>query len=143
MPSSSRKHPSAVILTLLASLTGVGVALTSPSSLGSGGIGAGNGPNGAPNRVVDERYEYGKAVYLGRLPDAVKISYCLLVDGTAQKLKKKTLKPYRRKTRLALANALYQCDDPSKLALTALPKAQVPFVLYYLNKRYRLKLTDA
>ena len=108
---------------------------------GSGNIVAPTGP--MQERKVDERYEYGKAVYLGREPGTTKIPYCVLVDGEPKKLKRRTLKPYRKGSVVDFANALYHCDDPSKLALLSLAKDQVPHVLYYLNKRYRLKLSDA
>ena len=140
--TSSKKHrglASALVLGLLASLI-------ASSGFASGGSGGGPGaPNvGSPQqREVDESYEYGKAVYLGRLPDSEKVKYCVLVEGEAKKLKKRTLKPYRRKTLKELANALYRCDDSSKLALKSLKREQVAFVLYYLNKRFRLKLSDA
>lgn len=107
---------------------------------GLGGLTGGTGPT--PQRNVDESYEYGKAVYLGRLPESEKVKYCVLVDGEVKKVKRKTLKPYRKKTQVELANALYRCDDPSKLALHSVKQEQVAFVLYYLNKRFKLKLSD-
>lgn len=142
MSTSSKTHSR--LATAL--ISGLLACLIASSSFASGG--SGGGP-GAPNvgshqpREVDESYEYGKAVYLGRLPDSEKVKYCVLVDGEAKKLKKRTLKPYRRKTRTDLANALYRCDDSTTLALASLKREQVAFVLYYLNKRFRLKLTDA
>lgn len=131
-------------LRLLAGLLASLIACSSFASGGTGGLsGLSGGAGSAPQRAVDESYEYGKAVYLGRSPDAEKLQYCVLVEGEAKKLKRKTLKPYRKKTRVELANALYRCDDTSKLALNSLKREQVAFVLYYLNKRFKLKLTDA
>lgn len=131
-------------LKLIAGLLASLIACNSLASGGTGGLGGLSGGTGStPQRGVDEIYEYGKAVYLGRSPDAEKLQYCVLVDGEAKKLKRKTLKPYRKKTRVELANALYLCDDTSKLALHSLKQEQVAFVLYYLNKRFKLKLTDA
>lgn len=131
-------------LKLIAGLLAGLIACSSFASGGTGGLGGLSGGTGStPQREVDESYEYGKAVYLGRSPDAEKLQYCVLVEGEAKKLKRKTLKPYRKKTRVELANALYRCDDTSKLALNSLKREQVAFVLYYLNKRFKLKLTDA
>lgn len=145
MSTSSHTHTNRVT-TLIAGLLAI---LVASSSFASGGIGGGGisgtsgGVGSAQRREVDESYEYGKAVYLGRSSDAKKLAYCVLVEGEAKKVKKKSLKPYRRKTRSELANALYLCDEPSKLALHSLKKEQIAFVLYYLNKRFKLKLSDA
>lgn len=136
----STSSPLKLIFALLASL----IASTSFASGGTGGLSGLSGGTGAtPHRNVDESYEYGKAVYLGRLPESEKLKYCVLVDGEVKKVKRKTLKPYRKKTQVELANALYRCDDPSKLALHSVKQEQVAFVLYYLNKRFKLKLSDA
>lgn len=115
------------------------------ASWASGGISQGIGSNQPPvrQRPVDERYEYGKALYLGRLPESPKIDYCVLVDDEPKKVKRRWLKPYRGETQLALANALVRCEDPSQLALQGLERGQIAFVLYYLNKRYRLKLASS
>lgn len=147
--SKAKQNPAArarfaLTLGLALSLTlGATFSFAPSNAIASGGSTAGSFGGGSPSRKADESYEYGKSVYLGRLPDAQKINYCVLVDGEPKKLKKRTLKPYRGKTLSDLANALYLCEDMSELALRSLEKEQVAFVLYYLNKRYRLKLTDS
>lgn len=93
-------------------------------------------------RPVDETYEYGKSVYLGRAKGTEKIKYCVSVDGKPEKLKRKHLKPYKNGSTRAFAEALVDCDNPERLALTTVQPDQVPVVLYYLNKRYKLKLSD-
>ena len=45
--------------------------------------------------------------------------------------------------RVDFANALYNCDMPEELALRNVEQDQVPYVLYYLNKRYKLELAAA
>ncbi|MFK7913157.1 MAG: hypothetical protein AB8B93_04520, partial [Pseudomonadales bacterium] len=107
----------------------------------TGGIGSQQPQHG--QRPVDERYEYGKALYLGRLPSAAKISYCVVADDKARKLKRRSLKPFRKKSRLELAQALVHCDSPEQLALQGLEPGQAAFIIYYLDKRYRLKLEDS
>ena len=110
---------------------------------GGGFSGGGNFGGAAPTpRVVDEAYEYGKAVYLGRSPGAEQIKYCVVVDGEAKKVKRSTLKPYKGVTRQELANALYNCEAADQLALRSVSQEEVPFVLYYLNKRC-LNLSDS
>ena len=129
-----------------AKLLSIWLGLLVPSvALASGGMNSGIGTQQPqPNyRVPDERYEYGKALFLGRLPDSPKLSYCVLEDDVAKKLKRRTLKPFRRQSKVTLANALVHCDEPGKLALASLERGQAAFVLYYLDKRYRLKLSDS
>lgn len=115
----------------------------------SGGIGGGgfSGTSGQPRaqREVDEAYEYGKLVYTGRAQGTQKIKYCVLPEGGSgepKKLKRSTLKPFRNGKSQELANAIYDCDNTAQLALTRLERKQVPFVLYYLNKRYKLNLSS-
>ena len=129
----------------------VTVSLFAGSALASGGGGGGGfsgsggsfGNRAPAPRVVDEAYEYGKAVYLGRSPGAQKIDYCVVVDGEAKKVKRTNLKPYKGVTRQELANALYNCDNSEQLALRSVSQEEVPFVLYYLDKRFRLNLSDS
>ncbi|MEM1231263.1 MAG: hypothetical protein AAGI15_12045 [Pseudomonadota bacterium] len=94
----------------------------------------------AQRRVIDERYEYGKSVYLGREPGTTRYDYCLQQDGAAEKLKRRTLKPFRGGKAGDFARALVRCDAPEQQVLAALQPEQVRFVLYYLNKRYKLNL---
>jgi len=92
--------------------------------------------------VVDEVYEYGKALYLGRAPGATKINYCVNVDGAPKKLRGRTLRSYKGSKQLDFANALVNCQQPDELALAAVKKEEIAYVLYYLNKRYRLNLDN-
>ncbi len=115
-------------------------------ALASGGIGGGgfSGTSGQPRppREVDEAYEYGKLIYTGRAEGTEKVKYCVLADGQPKKLKRSTLKPFRNGKSAELANAIYDCDNTEQLALAKLDRKQVPFVLYYLNKRYKLNLSS-
>lgn len=114
------------------------------SVLASGvGGGLGSGVQQSQPRVIDERYEYGKAVFLGREPGTAKIKYCVEHEGEVKKLKRKTLKRFKSGSAGAFANALLVCDQPDSLALRTLKDEQIPFVLYYLNKRYKLDLRNS
>ncbi len=94
-------------------------------------------------RQIDEAYEYGKAIFLGRNPGTKAMKYCLLVDGEAKIINRNNIKRYKGTNQSELANALYDCDEPENLALRAVNKEQIPYVLYYLNKRYKLNLHGA
>lgn len=105
----------------------------------SGRVGGPAGNASAP-REVDEVYEFGKALYLGRAPGSKKINYCVKVEGEPKKLRGRSLRSYKGAKQLDFANALYNCNQPEQLALLELEKEQVAYVLYYLNKRYKLNL---
>ena len=109
----------------------------------SGGVGGGGGRWDSPEpRVVDEAFEYGKAVYQGRA-GAPKQRYCLRGEEKPAKLKRKNLKPYKNTTLQALADDLVLCDMGDTSALAALDQQQASFLIYYLNKRFKLNLTEA
>jgi len=122
---------------LCASLLTAGTQTAMASGLSGGGASSGGG---LPPREIDQLYEYGKSLYLGRTPGVRKTRYCLKIDGEAQKLRGRNLKSWRGRPQLEFANALYDCEAPEKLALLNLEKEQVAYVLYYLNKRYKLRL---
>lgn len=122
-------------------LAGVTILVAS-GAMASGGFSSlgSNGTGGA--RLVDEVYEYGKSIYKGRADGTEKIKYCVKVDGEVKKLKRSTVKPYRKGLVKDFALALIDCKEPERLALMTMEREHVPVVLYYLNKRYKLKLTD-
>ena len=105
----------------------------------SGLSGSTAGSRDAP-REVDQVYEFGKAIYLGRTPDSKKTKYCVNVEGQPKKLRGRTLRSYKGAKQLDFANALVDCQQPDQLALLGIKKEEVAYVLYYLNKRFKLEL---
>jgi len=89
--------------------------------------------------VVDPAYEAGKAVYTGRKSNAPKLSYCLKDGEELVKLKRKTIKPHKKGSYSSLATSLYNCDTRT-FVKQELERQDFINVLYYLDKRYRLKL---
>lgn len=115
-------------------------AIVSSATQASGG-GYGGGSVGATSTPVDHNYELGKAIYSGRSKQAPKIKYCI-DDGTEKvKLKRSSLKAFKRKSQSELAGKLYDCDEPDTLALNKIGGDNMAYVLYYLNKRYKLRMT--
>jgi len=108
-------------------------------SSGGGFSGGGRAPAPQP-RVVDENYEFGKALYLGRAPGAKKVNYCVNVDGEPKKLRGRNLRGYKGVSQLDFANALVNCQQPDELALAGVRKEEIAYVIYYLDKRYKLNL---
>ena len=93
------------------------------------------------NYVVDEAYELGKSVYLGREQGVPSFSYCITTaEGEKKKLRRKTIKSYKNTTFSKLAINLYNCKALDNHIKTGLPKSEFLHVLYYLDKRYKLNL---
>ena len=91
-------------------------------------------------RVVDPVYESGKAVFTGRKSESPKLSYCLKDGDQVIKLKRKSIKSYKETSYSKLASVLYSCDSPSVTIKEQLGRKEFIHVLYYLDKRYKLKL---
>jgi len=128
---------------LLAPLALVGTGPVAASGSSGGFSGSTGGRAAPPPKVVDEVYEYGKSIYLGRAPGTKKVNYCVNVDGAAKKLRGRTVRDFKGASQIDFANALVNCQQPDQLALTGVKKEEIAYVLYYLNKRYRLNLSDA
>lgn len=135
------------VLVLIASIavTGLstGSALASGGGGGGGGFGGGFGGASVPQpRVVDQNYETGKAIFNGRA-GGQKIAYCIKdknADGELVPVKGKSIRSYKRAGYQDLAENLFNCDDPENLVANQLKRDDFLYVMYYLNKRYKLAL---
>lgn len=110
-----------------------------------GGYGGGRGHGGASGynySPVDQAYEDGKSLYDGRNKTYGKIKYCVTSENGAEKIKinDSSIKPYKGGTLANLATNLYNCDVPDTAIGSILSQSDFQHVLYYLNKRYDLKL---
>jgi len=105
----------------------------------SGGYGNTSGSTYQPKKV-DENYEYGKSLFKNTVQGSEKIKYCLVSEGEPVKIKSKAIKTFKGKTSTALANAIVNCKDTNKTLSSYLKDNESAYVLYYLNKRYKLKL---
>jgi len=92
---------------------------------------------------VDRTYESGKAIYTGRKKTAPKLSYCLQVGDELLPVKRKSLKPFKKSSFTELSKHLFRCDEPGTSIISQLERIDFIHVLYYLDKRYRLKLERA
>lgn len=110
---------------------------------GGGGFGGGGGSYSQPQRQVDETYEVGKAIFNGRQSGVASISYCVASGDVKLPVKSKSLSDYKKTTYDNLSQNLYNCDKPDTLIATELSNDNLLYVLYYLNKRYRLKLSSS
>lgn len=123
------------------SLIAVTLLLGNSVAMASGSYGGGRSYDTTPQvRQVDQTYETGKAIYKGRASSAGKLKYCVEVDNEIVPLKRKSLKPFKNASYNDVANKLYNCDSPETKIAEQLSKDEMLYVLYYLNKRFKLNL---
>ena len=91
-------------------------------------------------KVVDQSYETGKAIYTGRKTNTPKLSYCLRDGEQTVALKRKSIKQHKQGSYSSLAASLVDCDNPSLSVKQQLGSKDFLYVLYYLDKRCKLKL---
>ena len=124
------------------------VCFVSSAAFASGGdsnedTGDGTGGGGSFGDAVDRTYESGKSIYTGRKKTAPKLSYCLRVGEEIIPVKRKSLKQFKGTSFTELSKHLFRCDEPTKSIISELERTDFIHVIYYLDKRYRLKLERA
>ncbi len=123
-------------------------ALILPGLGSASGTVPGNAPNFDPRRSqfgrpVDQLYEIGKALYKGRTGDHGKLKFCVAEKGAdvGPKIRGKSVKPFKGGNAHAFADHIYNCDDPEQRLTKLMGEPEVFAVLYYLDKRYKMKMT--
>ena len=99
-------------------------------------------PAPAPEVRVDQDYELGKSIFLGRQSGVAKIDYCVQVDGEPVAVKTSSIKNFKKQSYQALVGSLVNCDNPASLVSQELDSDSLFSVVYYLNKRYDLYLNN-
>lgn len=125
-------------------IASVALLVQSSASLASGGFSGGGfskgGARSQQQRQVDQNYEVGKAIYLGRAKGEPSLEYCIAVGEEKKPLRRKSLKTFKQSTYTDFAGSLYRCDEPEKLIADSLTRDSMLYLVYYLNKRHKLKL---
>jgi len=107
---------------------------------GSGGFSSGSSSRSA-RTAEDITYDYGKSIFTGRNIRYGRIKYCVPKDANnLSKVKKSTLKPFVGGLAEDFTNSLYNCDNPGQRIDTVMRKADLSALVFYLNKRYKLRL---
>ncbi len=112
--------------------------LVSPLAMASGGGGFGQG--GYSQKKVDQQYELGRSYYKAKQADGSTLSYCIKRGDSLSKLSRKSVKPYKKGDVSAFVDSLYSCTDPDLKIAELVNDSQGEAILYYLNKRFKLKL---
>ena len=130
------------VIKLRLSLALVGVlALTGTAvSVASGGGGFHEDASSQPK--VDKQYELGRSYYKARQPDGSKLKYCVKSEKGLKKLSRKSVRPFKKKLKSQFFESLYSCNKPQNRIVDLIAEGRSDAILYYLNKRYRLKLKE-
>ena len=124
----------------LISATSLCLLLGSSIALASGG--GGFDQSGFSQSRVDKQYEAGKSYYKARQADGSRLEYCVKSDDNLKKLSRRTVSQFKRGPASAFIDSLYSCTDPSLKIADAVPDDQGDAILYYLNKRFKLRLQE-
>lgn len=112
------------------------------SSIASASGGGGIKSSTSTQPKVDRLYEEGKSYYKAKLVDGTRLEYCIKDNSGLTKLSRKSVKPFKRGSSTDFVNSLYSCADPGLKIADAISADQGDAILYYLNKRFKLKLKN-
>jgi hypothetical protein len=114
--------------------------------------GSPTGLGGASNRItrsmaiVDKKFQQGKYIYKGKDKKLGRLTWCLKVEGQLVKLNifnlHKTYRLFRGVATNYFVDSLYLCDRPENKAYDLIGKKNMKHVVYYLDRRFKLYLTE-
>jgi len=134
-----RIHPtSKTTLAAICLVAGSFAFSTSASASGGGGFNQG----GFSSQRIDQQYELGKSYYKSRQADGSRLEYCVQTGDGLKKLSRGSVKAYKRGTVSNFVDNLFNCADPSAKIADVVPDDQGDAILYYLNKRFKLRLVS-
>ena len=116
------------------------VLLVSPIAFASNG--GGFDQSGFSQKKIDQLYETGKSYYKSRQANGSRLEYCVKGDSGLKKLSRRTVKRFKKGPASDFVGSLYNCTNPSQKIADAIPENQGDAVLYYLNKRFKLRLKN-
>lgn len=120
------------------------LTIFSTSVLASSGGGGYSRSAPPAQRTVDQAYETGKNIFAGRNDAYAGVKYCINNAETSEKVKvtRSSLKPHKKSNLQDFASNLYDCNAPEQPLISTMATQDMNMLLYYLNKRYRLKLEN-
>lgn len=92
---------------------------------------------------IDQQYELGKAYFKAPMANGEKLEYCVQTDSGLKKLSRKSVKTFKRGSQSNFVDSLFSCVDPSVRIADAIPDGRSDAIVYYLNKRFKLRLTNS
>jgi len=122
------------------STTALCLALISP--LASASSGGGFDQSGFSQKKVDQQYELGKSFYKARQADGSRLEYCVKSDKGFKKLSRRSVKQFKKGPVSNFVDSLYSCSNSSQKIADVVSDDQGSAILYYLNKRFKLRLQN-
>jgi len=125
---------------LAAACLAASMVVASPQLLASGGGGS-FGSSGQSS--VDKQYELGRSYYKSRQANGSQLKYCVRSGDDLKKLSRRSAKKFKNGSVSDFVDSLYSCEDPNLKIADLVPSNQGDAILYYLNKRYKLRLKNS
>ena len=122
---------------LLATIA-VSSLVLSPLALASGG--GGFNQSGFSSKRIDQQYELGKSYYKGAQANGSQIEYCVKKGESLSKLGRRSVRSFKNGPASNFVDSLYSCSDPTLKIADTVDDEQGQAILYYLNKRFKLRL---
>ena len=122
---------------MVATCLAASLFIISPQLLASGGGGSFGSTNSSR---VDKQYELGRSFYKSRQANGSQLKYCVQSGSELKKLSRRSVKKFKNGSVSAFVDSLYSCADPNLKIADLVPVDQGNAILYYLNKRYKLRL---
>lgn len=117
------------------------LTLTGPVvSVASGGGGFDENAGAQPK--IDKLYELGRSYFKAKQADGNKLKYCIKSETGLKKLSRKSVRPFKKQLKSQFIESLYSCVNPQDRIFDVIAEDRRDAVLYYLNKRYKLRLKD-
>ena len=113
----------------------------SASVLASSGGGFNTG--GHSSQRIDQQYELGKSYYKARQADGTQLQYCIKDNDSVKKLSRRSVRKFKNAAATDFVNSLYNCAAPDQKIVDLVNEEQGTAVLYYLNKRFKLRLKSS
>jgi len=124
----------------LLSATTLCLLFASPAIFASNG--GGFDQSGFSQKKIDQLYETGKSYYKSRQANGSRLEYCVKGDSGLKKLSRRSVKRFKKGPASDFVGSLYSCTDPNQKIADVIPDDQGEAILYYLNKRFKLRLAN-
>lgn len=91
---------------------------------------------------IDQQYELGKSYYKSAQADGSRLEYCVKDNNSMKKLTRRSVKKFKKGPVNEFVDSLYNCASPDQKIADVVSDEQGTAILYYLNKRFKLRLTN-
>ncbi len=142
MKQNTARSPRSILTanSLVATCLAASLVVISPQLLASSGGGSFGSSNSSR---VDKQYELGRTYYKSRQANGSKLKYCVQTGDELKKLSRRSVKQFKNGSASDFIDSLYSCTDPDLKIADLVPADQGDAILYYLNKRYKLRLKSS